>query len=147
MIPAGADDEFPRLADDFRLWRTELERPFRRLDHEAQLLQHAFWRQNLALILGGFVATVLGALQSASGGGHPALGVVQALLTALLAGLTALVHVRRPLRGYLTARLKAERIKSEFFLFLGRVEEYAGAEREARLRRRVVDITTADAVA
>jgi Protein of unknown function (DUF4231) len=144
VLPVDSDQRFPRLVQDFQLWRTEFEAPFRRLDHEAILLQNQFWRQQLALIIGGFVATVLGACQAALGGGQPGLAVAQAALTGMLTGLTALVRGRRAQRGYLTARLKAERIKSEFFLFLGGAGEYVGTGREDRLRQQVEDILDAE---
>jgi hypothetical protein len=60
--------------------------------------------------------------------------------------LTALVRARHAQEGYLTARLKAERIKSEFFLFMGRVGGYAEDGREERLRRQVEDIADAEGV-
>jgi Protein of unknown function (DUF4231) len=143
VVPVDADARYPLLAADFRLWREELERPFRRLDHDAQVLQHQFWRQQVALIAGGLLATVLGTVQAVSGGGVPAVAAAQAVLTGFLAGLTTLTRGRRAQRGYLTARLKAERIKSEFFLFLGRTGAYGGSDREQRLREQVENIAQA----
>ena len=69
VLPEDADDRFPELIPDFKIWREKIERPFRRLDHEAQLLQNRFWRQQVTLIAGGLAATVLGAWQAARGGG------------------------------------------------------------------------------
>jgi hypothetical protein len=146
VLPDGADQRYPQLVADFRLWRDEFERPFRRLDHDAQLLQHQFWRQQVALIVGGLLATVLGAVQAAGGGGNQGLAAGQAVVTGFLTGLIALARARRAQQGYLTARLKAERIKSEFFLFLARVGAYAGAGREQRLRQQVEDIADAEGV-
>jgi hypothetical protein len=147
VLPQDADERYPQLVPDFQLWRDELERPFRRLDHDAQLLQHQFWRQQVALIAGGLLATALGAYQAATGGGNQGVAAVQAVLTGVLTGLTALVRARRAQQGYLSARLKAERIKSEFFLFLARVGAYAGADREERLRQQVEDIADAEGAA
>jgi hypothetical protein len=147
VLPQDADERYPQLVPDFQLWRDELERPFRRLDHDAQLLQHQFWRQQVALIAGGLLATALGAYQAATGGGNQGVAAVQAVLTGVLTGLTALVRARRAQQGYLAARLKAERIKSEFFLFLARVGAYAGADREERLRQQVEDIADAEGAA
>jgi len=143
----GPDDgaAYPALADDFRLWHEQLERRFRRLDHQAQLLQNQFWRQHLALIVGGLVATGLGAAQAATGGGLRWLAVAQAVLAGLLAGLTVVVRSRRAQHGYLDARLKAERVKSEFFLFLGRVGAYGDeARRVPALLAQVDDIEAAE---
>jgi hypothetical protein len=147
VLPQDAEERYPQLVPDFQLWRGELERPFRRLDHDAQLLQHQFWRQQVTLIIGGLSATALGAYQAATGGGNQGVATAQAILTGVLTGLTALVRARRAQQGYLTARLKAERIKSEFFLFLARVGAYAGADREERLRQQVEDIADAEGVA
>ena len=55
--------------------------------------------------------------------------MAQAVLTGVLAGLTVLIRSRRAQQGYLSARLKAERIKSEFFVFLARSGDYADPTR------------------
>ncbi len=139
-------EQYPALATDLRVWLDELEPRFRRLDHQAQILQNQFWRQNLTLIVGGLVATCLGAVQAAVGGGIVGLAVAQAVLTGLLAGLTVLIRSRRAQQGYLTARLRAERIKSEFFLFLGKAGDYGADDRVARIRQQVDDIEAAEGV-
>ena len=147
LLPDGVEERYPQLASDFQLWRDEFEQQFRRLDHEAQMLQNQFWRQQVVLIIGGLVATTLGAYQAARGGGQEAVAAVQALLTGALTGVAALARGRASQHGYLTARLKAERIKSEFFLFLARVGDYAGADRDERLRQQVEDIADAEGAA
>lgn len=144
VLPEGVEERYPRLAADCRLWREELEPRFRKLDHEAQLLQNQFWRQQVALIIGGLVATTLGAYQAARGGGQEAVAAAQAVFTGALTGVAAIARGRRSQSGYLTARLKAERIKSEFFVFLARVGDYAGADRNERLRQQVEDIAEAE---
>jgi hypothetical protein len=135
--------EYPALADDLKVWLEQLEPRFRRLDHRAQILQNQFWRQHLALIIGGLVATSLGAVQAAVGGGVIGLAAAQAVLTGALAGLTVLIRSRRAQQGYLNARLQAERIKSEFFLFLARVGDYHADSPVTRLQQQVDDIETA----
>jgi Protein of unknown function (DUF4231) len=144
VVPSEDVDGYPELCDDLMVWSEDVEHPFRQLDHRARLLQNQFWRQNVALILGGLVATSLGAIQTAAAGGIAWLAVVQATLTGVLAGLAVLVRSRRAQQGYLTARLKAERIKSEFFLFLARVGDYATGEPRGRLQQRVEDIEAAE---
>jgi Protein of unknown function (DUF4231) len=138
-------DEYPALAKDLRIWLEDLEPRFRRLDHRAQILQNRFWRQHVALIVGGLVATTLGAVQAAEGGGIVGLAAAQAVLLGLLAGLTVLIRSRRAQEGYLNARLGAERIKSEFFLFLAGAGDYATDERLVRLEDQVMDIADAEA--
>jgi Protein of unknown function (DUF4231) len=146
VLPPDADELYPQLVPDFQIWRVELERPFRRLDHDGQLLQQQFWRQQVTLIAGGLLATGLGAFQAANGGGNRGVAAALAVLAGLLTGLTAQVRARRAQQGYLTARLKAERIKSEFFLFLARAGAYAGDDREQRLRQQAEDIADAEGV-
>jgi hypothetical protein len=130
-------EEYPALAADLAVWLTQVEPRFRRLDHRAQILQNQFWRQHLALITGGLVATSLGVIQAAMGGGVPAVAVAQAMVAGVLAGLTVLMGSRHAQRGYLTARLAAEQIKSEFFRFLAREGTYATDDPVARLMERI----------
>ena len=137
--------EYPALADDLVVWCEQLEPRFRRLDHQAQIMQNRFWRQHVALISGGLVATSLGAVQAAMGGGVVAIAAVQSVLTGLLAGLTVLIRSRRAQQGYLSARLRAERIKSEYFLFLARAGDYSAGDPLSRLRQQVDDIESAEA--
>jgi hypothetical protein len=146
VVPPEQPGEYPELAADLAVWREQLEPRFRRLDHQAQILQNQFWRQHVALIVGGLVATSLGTIQAAAGGGVVLIAVAEALLTGALAGLTVLIRSRRAQRGYFTDRLKAERIKSEFFLFLARVGEYSTGNPVARLLQQVDDIEAAEGV-
>jgi hypothetical protein len=145
VVPRDAEDAYPELAPDLRLWQEEFEQPFRRLDHEAQLVQHQFWRQRTTLILGGLLATTLGAVQTAHGGGNEYLAAAQAVVTGFLTGVAAWVSGRRAQQRYLDTRLRAERIKSEFFLYLGRVGDYAGAEGLHRIRETVDEVAHAEA--
>jgi hypothetical protein len=146
--PEGAQqlaEEYPALAADLAVWDGELEGRFRKLDHQAQVMQNQFWRQNITLIAGGLVATTLGAVQSAEGGGLVGVAIAQAVLTGLLVGLTVLIRARRAQQEYLTCRLRAERIKSEFFLFLARAGGYSDGDPKARLLQQVGNIETAEA--
>lgn len=148
VVPPAPLDDYRELESDLAVWRGQLESRFRKLDHRAKILQNRFWRQRVLLITGGLVATSLATAQAAIGGGNVILAVLQAGLTGLLAGLTVLIRSRRAQQGYLSARLKAERIKSEYFLFLARAGEYEGADaaRKRRLRQRVEDIEAAEDV-
>ncbi len=137
-------EQYTQLAGDLAVWLDLIKPRFRRLDHTAQILQNQFWRQNVALIVGGLVATSLGAIQAVLGGGVVGLAVVQAVLTGALAGLTVLIRSRRAQQSYLTARLKAERIKSEFFMFLARTGDYAVPDPQRALLQQVDDIEAAE---
>jgi hypothetical protein len=138
--------DYPLLRPDLAVWSGQLEDRFRRLDHRAQILQNRFWRQRVLLIGGGLLATSLATVQAAWGGGHVFLAVIQAVLTGLLSGLAVLLRSRRAQYGYLSARLKAERIKSEFYLFLARDGDYARDDRVARLNQAVDDIEAAEGI-
>lgn len=140
-------EKYPQLASDLDVWLDVIKPRFRRLDHVAHVMQNQFWRQNVALIVGGLVATSLGAVQAALGGGVVGLAVAQAVLTGALAGLTVVIRSRRTQQGYLTARLKAERIKSEFFMFLGRAGTYSGPDPQTTLLQQVEDIEAAEGTA
>jgi hypothetical protein len=146
VVSGQALEDYPWLSTDLTVWPDQLERRFRQLDHRAQILQNRFWRQRVLLIGGGLLATSLATIQAAWGGGHVWLAVIQAVLTGLLAGLAVLLRSRRAQYGYLSARLKAERIKSEFYLFLARAGDYAHDDREARLSQAADDIETAEGV-
>jgi hypothetical protein len=137
-------NHYAELSGDLAVWLDLIKPRFRRLDHTAQVLQNQFWRQNVTLVAGGLAATSLGAVQAVLGGGVVGLAVAQALLTGALVGLTVLIRSRRAQQGYLTARLKAERIKSEFFMFLAGAGDYAGPNRQATLLQQVADIEAAE---
>jgi hypothetical protein len=136
---------YETLAADLSFWDHELETRFRRLDHQAQRLQNRFLFLSLVLIFGSVAATILGAIQAAVGGGNVWLAVFGSLLSGLLVGVAVLVRDRRSLRGYLNARLKAERIKSEYFLFLAGVGAYASEQdRARRLADRIAEVEAAE---
>lgn len=140
LVPPESLTNYQTLKTDIAVWTKQLEPRFRKLDHRSQILQNQFWRQRVMLIAGGLLATSLATVQAAVGGGNVYLAASQAVLTGLLAGLTVLIRSRRAQRGYLSARLRAEQIKSEFFLFLARAGDYAEGDRVARLEREVDDI-------
>ena len=136
------------LESELGLWDSGLEKRFRDLDHQALRLQNRFWLLQLVLILGSACASILGAVQAALGGGNVWLATVGAALSGLLAGVAVLVRDRRPQHGYLNARLKSERIKSEYFLFLARAGGYAAdPERAHVLQGRVAEIEQAEGLA
>jgi hypothetical protein len=146
LVPPQSLDDYPWLSTDLMAWPGLLEHRFRRYDHRAQILQNRFWRQRVLLIAGGLLATSLATVQAASGGGHVWLAAPQTVLTGLLAGLAVLLRSRRAQYGYLSARLKAEQIKSEFYLFLARSGDYAHDDRVTRLSQAVDDIEASEGV-
>lgn len=138
--------EYPELADDLGILERELVPTFRKLDREALRLQNSFRRQHLTLILGGGLATILGALQAALGGGVAWAGTLEAVLGGTLAGVAVYVRGRRTQQAFLTTRLKAEQLRSEFFLFMACVGGYADPVARLRfLHHRISDIGGSEA--
>jgi hypothetical protein len=137
----------PALAPDLQILERELLPDFYELDEAALRAENTFHLGQLFVILGGAVATSLGAAQAALGGGVTAIGIAEALVAGALAGAVSYVRGRDAQRDYFTSRLKAERLRGEYFLFLGRVPPYdtdGDDDRLARLRSQVDGITSED---
>jgi Protein of unknown function (DUF4231) len=133
----------PALGADFDVLDDELLPLFYELDEGALRAQNDFRLGQLLVIVGGAAATALGAVQAALGGGVTEIGIAEALVAGALAAVVAHVRGRQAQKEYFTTRLKAERLRGEYFLFLGRVEPYDAAdddERRLRLRRQVAQI-------
>jgi hypothetical protein len=63
------------------------------------------------------------------------IGIAEALIAGALAGALTYVRGRGAQQEYLTSRLKAERLRAEYFVFLARVAPYDDPDGDARLRR------------
>ena len=130
------------FADDFKTLEDELMPHFRELDAEALRVQNQFRLDQITLILGGALATILGALH-ASLSAAPAVwaGIIESVLAAALSAVALRLQGTHAQERYFSDRLKAETLRSEYFLFLGRVGTYADEqERLPCLIRRVADI-------
>jgi hypothetical protein len=114
---------------------------FRTLDRDSARAQHAFRLGHIVVILGGAAATALGAVQAALGGGEVGIGIAEAVLGSVLSGTLVYVRGRRFQQAYLMKRLTAERVKSQYFLFLARAGPYTLDDPGERLRllRRTLD--------
>lgn len=132
----------PALADDLDVLDRELLPDFYELDAAALQAQNTFRLGQVIVILGGAAATALGAAQTALGGGVIEIAIAEALVSGALTGAVAYVRSRQVHQEYFTARLKAERLRSEFFVFLGRLAPYRDEDRLARLRERVAQVVT-----
>ncbi len=142
VIPVDVQQDFVELQADFAVLAEELLPYFQRFDSEALRRQYQFRRDQVLLIFGGGLAAVLGAIQAATpGAGWP--GVAE---TVVAGGLAAVAFRQRALKAretYSANRLRAESLRSEYFLFLGRIGPYADEDgRVAHLIHRVVDIRT-----
>ena len=139
IIPLDARKHCPELATDFDTLAKELMPHFRELDAKALRLQNEFRLEQVLLILGGTLATILGVLQASLGAVWS--GIIESVLAAVLSAIAMRAKTMRAQQGYFTERLKAEKLRAEYFLFLGRIGNYAeGPERLAQLIRRVAEI-------
>ena len=137
----------PALATDYEILDRELMPDFTAFDEEALRAQNTFRLGQLFVILAGAAATSLGAVQAALGGGVTELGVAEALIAGALTGAVTYIRGREAQLEYFTSRLKAEQLRGECFLFLGRIGAYGVAneeERVGRLREQVSAIASED---
>ena len=148
IMRVSDQERFPELKGDFELLRVELDEPFGAFDRDALAAQNRFRLLNLVLIVGGAMATALGAVQAAAHGGMFWVGIAGAALAGLLAPLAVAARSGKAHRAYFTNRLKAERLRSEYFVFLVRAGEYHALDERRRvevLRERVAAIEDAEA--
>src|SRR3954471_2102146 len=87
--------DFADLEEDFELLDTHLVPEFERLDREALRAQATFRRQQLILIIGGVVTTILGGLHVALGSSWRGAAVAEGVV-ALLLSFVVFVAQRRP---------------------------------------------------
>ena len=101
----------------------ELGPVYARVELEARGAQNQFWREQLLLIVGGVALTVLGVVQTAlTGQAWP--GIVEAVIGGLISAVALRARELNARERYMGSRLKAERLKSEYFLYLAR-SDYA----------------------
>jgi Protein of unknown function (DUF4231) len=127
----------PALAGDFAALDDILMPVFHRLDEDALRAQNSYRLGQVLIILGGSLATALGSVQAALGGGVTALGLAGALVSGALAAVVAYVRQSDVQKQYLTARLKAERLRGEYFRYLARLAPYGAGDQSATLRAQV----------
>src|ERR1700730_122946 len=141
IIPAEAQTQSPTFSGDFKTLEDEVMPHFRELDAEALRVQNQFRLNQVILIFGGALATILGAVHARLGAG-PAVwaGIIESVLAAVLSAVALRLQGTHAQERYFSDRLKAEKLRTEYFLFLGRVGTYADEqERLPRLIRRVAD--------
>jgi hypothetical protein len=146
VIPAEAQTQSPTFSGDFKTLEDELMPHFRELDAEALRVQNQFRLNQVTLIFGGALATILGALHASLGAG-PAVwaGIIESVLAAVLSAVALRLQGTHAQERYFSDRLKAEKLRTEYFLFLGRVGTYADEqERLPRLIRRVADLKSGE---
>jgi hypothetical protein len=147
LLPPGVAEEFPALASDIAVLNEQLFPHFEKLDSAALKSQNGFRLSQVVLIIGGLVATLLGAIQAALPTSAWA-GIVEVSLVLVL-GVLFVVSGRLSFQeDYLDRRLKAERLRAECFFFLARVGGYSALDEDGSrvlLQRRVALIKAGNA--
>ena len=132
--------QYPTFAENFEVLDRELEPFFREFENLAQREQYWYRLTYVILLLGGALTSILIIMQIAflaSQGFSLAGTVVAAVVVGATMGARSFNHHGR----YLDARLVAERLRGEYFLFLGYIDQYnEDKDRVQKLRERVVEI-------
>ncbi len=139
LVPLKERSQYPAFIEDFKTLDRELMPYFRELDNEALQGQNGYRWTYIILIFGGALVTILGIVQIAI----QALGIALggAIVAVILGATTTVARTFNHQARYLNARLAAERLRSEYFLFLGHFGEYASEQdRGQKLIQRVADI-------
>ena len=144
IVPAEAQAKHPSLAPDFKTLDDELIPHFRESDTSALLVQNQFRRDQVILIFGGALASIFGVLHATLGkGGAMWTGIIEAVLAAVLSAVALREKTARAQECYFSDRLKAETLRTEYILFLGRIGKYADEnDRRRHLIRRIAEIKT-----
>jgi Protein of unknown function (DUF4231) len=140
IVEPEAQNQFPELKSDFEILEQELMPSFRKLDNEALRAQNLFRLQQVILLAGGVITTTLGAVQAAHAKERWP-GAAEAVVAAFLTSVSYIAREFNEQKNYFSTRLKAEALRGEYFLFLGRIGNYANDDDRAQnLIRRVADI-------
>lgn len=131
---------YPAFAEGFALLDQELLPLFREFDNRALQSQNTYRGMYVILLLGGALVTIFGIVQIAFPD-TPGIGIAGSVVALLLGTVTALASRLNHQKRYLNARLAAERLRSEYFLFLGRIEPYEhDQDRLQQLKRQIADL-------
>ena len=139
-------DNFPTLEADLKTLTDVLDPAFERADAAALRFQKRFHASELVLIFGPVAAIVLGALAAAQSpqveaGSQNIWAVAGTFLTLALGALAFVVRQLRWHERWLGQRTVAETLRSEQFLFHGRIGSYTEADDVKRaLEARILDI-------
>ncbi len=139
LVKPEKRNKYPAFADDFKMLDDQLIPIFRDFDNEALISQNAYRRMYVILILGGALVTILGIVQIALID-TAWIGIVGSVVALALGVVTTLSSRLNYQKRYLNARLTAERLRSEYFLFVGRFDQYDDQDRIQKLKKRVADI-------
>ena len=147
IIKLTVQAQHPELVEDFKSLEAELLPHFRQLNEDALRCQNDFRLDQVILIFGGALATILGVLHASLAHSIAAwAGVIEAILAAMLSAVALRARTTGSQQRYFTWRLKAEKMRAEYFLFLGGVGIYAGddLQKKSNLIRRVAEIKSGE---
>ncbi len=131
---------YPSLAADFQVLEDYLLQSYHKYDDDAIRLQNAYWWTYVILLVGSACATIFGILQLAFA--IEGFGIAGAIVAAFLGCTTLALNSFRYQERYMNSRLVAEELRSEYFLFLGRLAHYqSNANCLETLKHRVRIIT------
>jgi hypothetical protein len=139
-------EDYPDLVPDFKLLEERLLPHFRQLNGDALRYQNEFRLEQVILIFGGALATILGVLHASLPDTWAVwMGIFETALAAVLTGVALRARTTGAQQRYFTWRLKAEKLRAEYFLFLGRIGHYADdGERLPNLIRSVAEIESGE---
>jgi ABC-type Fe3+-siderophore transport system permease subunit len=140
IIPLAERSTYPMFDADFKTLDKELMPFFRQFDEEAIISQYRYRRIYVFIIFGSALTAMLAIVQIAfintSG-----LDVTEGILAAVLTVASVFLSKFSPHNRYMNTRLAAERLRSEYFLFLGHLDHYANDhDRVRNLIMRVAEI-------
>jgi hypothetical protein len=139
LVPASELEKYPTFANDFRILDEVLVPVYATLNEEAVTQQNLYRWMYIFLILGGALATILGIIRLAFD--VEVIGLAGAIVAATLGCISLALRSLPYHKRYLNARLAAEQLRGEYFLFLGRIGPYADeSQRLAHLKQRVLRI-------
>jgi hypothetical protein len=137
-----ACDEFPALADALTELQHVVVPLYRECDAQALLEQNRHRRQQVLLIGGGLLTTTFGLIQAVLiGEVWP--GIVVTSFAAATAAVASVGRQSAALDGYLTNRLRAEQLRSAYFLYLSTEADHHPG-RHGELREQVTAIRYGD---
>jgi len=140
IVPRAERSRYPAFTEDFEALEKELLPSFQEFDNKALSRQNRYRWMYVILIFGGAAVTILGIIQLAFIT-ISWIGITEAVVAGLLGLATAGLQRFKDHERYLNARLAAERLRSEYFLFLGRCGQYTNEQdRIQKLIQHVVDI-------
>lgn len=146
IVPNDKRGPYGSLDEDLAIGDELVEPGYLDYDGRALEAQNTFRRGQVTLICLGLLVTILGAVQAALDGGVLWLGIVQAVFAGLAGWRAQALKRKTTMRDYFTLRKKAELLRGEYFLAVGKVGEYAELDLDARkdlVRQRVAAIEAA----